>query len=141
MNHLIARTLTSFSLAVLLLTGAAHGQYLRHTIYLTVPFEFTVEGRSFPAGEYSILCFAPARVVVRDWRGRVLGSLISYPVQSRENGATTRLEFSTANGEHALRQIWVASDRTGYEFAPPKMTTRMAHQPPGSMHASIARDK
>jgi hypothetical protein len=84
MNNSIAPTLTAFSLALLLLAGTAQSQYLRHTVKVTTttPFAFTVEGKSVPAGQYSILCFAPARIVLGDWQGRGLAGLLPHPVPS-----------------------------------------------------------
>ena len=101
MNHQIARTLTLAALSVWLLSPA-YGQYVERIIQVIAPFEFTVNGRSFPAGPYSIVCLAPNRLDLRDARSRVLVSLITRSVKSRERNAATKLGFSTAGGGHAL---------------------------------------
>jgi len=141
MNNQIARTLTLASLAVLFLSPA-YGQYVQRIITVTTPFEFTVDGKSFPAGQYSIVCLAPNRLDLRDSRSRVVVSLITHSVESRESIAATKLGFSTADGGHALTQIWAANDRFGYELAAPRMKTSVAKRTArGSAHASGAENK
>jgi hypothetical protein len=93
MNNQIARTLTVVSLAVLLLSPAC-GQYVQRIIKVTTPFEFTVDGKSFPAGECSIVCLAPNRLDLRDSQSRVIVSPITHSVESRESNAATKLGFS-----------------------------------------------
>jgi hypothetical protein len=141
MNNQIARTLTLAALAVWLLSPA-YGQYVQRIIQLTIPFKFTVNGKSFPAGPYSIVCFAPNRLDLRDSRSRVLVSLMTRSVESRERNAATKLGFSTADGGHALAQIWVANDRFGYELAAPGMKTRVTKRTArGSAQASGEENK
>ena len=69
-------------------------------------------------------------------------SLITHSVESRESNAATKLGFSTADGGHALTQIWAANDRFGYELAAPRMKTLVAKRTArGSAHASGAENK
>jgi hypothetical protein len=123
MNKQIARTLTLAALAVWLLSPA-YGQYVQRIIKVTTPFAFTVNGKSFPAGPYSMVCLAPNRLELRDARSRVLVSLVTRSVEARERNAATKLEFSTADGGHALTKIWAANDRFGYELAAPRITMK-----------------
>jgi hypothetical protein len=142
MQRLIARTLTIVSLAVMLLAGEAYGQYVQHIVKLNAPFEFNVNNKTFAAGEYSIVWFAPRRLELRDSRGRVLTSLIAHPVEARRNSTATRLDFSTADGAPALRQIWFAETRVGYELFPAKLQTSIANKSPqSSAHAGGAGNK
>ena len=82
------------------------------------------------------------RLDLRDSRSRVVVSLITHSVESRESNAATKLGFSTADGGHALTQIWAANDRFGYELAAPRMKTLVAKRTArGSAHASGAENK
>jgi hypothetical protein len=141
MKTLIAKTLTVVSLAVLLLAGSAYGQYVQHIIKVKAPFDFTVSGRSFAAGEYSIVCFAPNRIDLRDAQQRVIASLITYSVDSQASSPTTELEFSTANGGHVLTRIWVANDRVSYALPVTKVKTLVAKGASQSVHTSGAGNK
>jgi hypothetical protein len=141
MNNRIARPLTLVSLAVLLFVGSAYGQYVQRVIKLTAPFEFTVDDKSFPPGQYSIVCLTPNRLDLRDSQNRVVALLITHSVQSRENVAATKLEFSTADGRYTLTQVWVANHRIGYELALPKVRALVAKGTVGSDHSNGAGNK
>jgi hypothetical protein len=130
MKTFSARTFTVVSLAVLLLAGAAYGQYVQHIVKLSVPFEFTVNDENFPAGEYSIVCVAPNRLDLRDARNHVVAQLLTHSVESRTSNPTTRLDFSTAEGGHALSQIWLANDRIGYELPAIQKRTMLVQATP-----------
>jgi len=141
MNNQIARTLTLAALALWLLSPA-YGQYVQRIIKVTAPFEFTVNGRSFPAGPYSIVCLAPNRLDLRDSRSRVLVSLMTRALESRERNPATKLGFSTVDGGHALTEIWPANDRFGYELAAPRRKTLVARRTArGSAQASGDENK
>src|SRR5437879_9769005 len=56
MNHRNTRILTLLSLAVLWLANTAHAQYVPRIVKVNVPFDFTVSDKSFPSGEYSLVC-------------------------------------------------------------------------------------
>jgi hypothetical protein len=130
MKRLTSRMLTLLLIAVLLLGGIARAQYVTHIVQVKVPFEFTVNEKVFPAGEYSIVRTAPSRLDLRDVRGYVLLSLITHSVQSREQSASTKLQFSTEGGGHALTQVWIKGDRIGNELAAPKKATVLANRNP-----------
>ncbi|MGA8866945.1 MAG: hypothetical protein WB510_08250 [Candidatus Sulfotelmatobacter sp.] len=142
MKNPIARSMTVVSLAVLLLAGQSYGQYVQRIIKVNAPFEFTVNNRSFPAGEYSIVCLAPNRLDLRDARNWAIASLITHSAESRQPRAATKLEFSTADGSYALTRIWVANDRFGYELPTPRANAIVARGSTlGSVHTSGAGNK
>ena len=129
MKTRITRILTPLSLVVLSMVWSvapALAQYEPHIAHVSVPFEFTAGSKAFPAGEYTIMRTAPDRLELRDSRGRVLATLITHTVQSQGGPSHTRLEFSTANGGHALRRVWMDGDVIGNEFAPEKPAAVMA---------------
>jgi hypothetical protein len=130
MKSLTRRMLTPLFLAVLLLGGIASAQYVPHIVQVKVPFEFTVNEKVFPAGEYSIVRTAPGRLDLRDARGYQLVSLITHFAQSLEQSASTKLQFSTEGGGHALTQVWIKGDRIGNELAAPKKATVLATRNP-----------
>jgi hypothetical protein len=118
MKNLITRTLTPVLLGVLLVAGTAWAQRVRRTARMDVPFDFTVNDKSFPAGEYSIVRTAPDRLDLCDAHGRVLASLVTHQVQSAVKTPANKLEFSGAGGGHVLTQVWFEGELIGNELAP-----------------------
>lgn len=128
MKKLIARILIPLSLTVLLLAGAATAQYEQRTFKVSTPFEFSVNDKVFPAGDYTVVRATPSRVELRDSQGRVLASVITHSVESQTAPRFSKLAFSTADGGHALTQIWLENERVGYELASPKTATIAARR-------------
>ena len=116
----ITRTLTPLVTIVLLLAGLASAQFVPRIVQANVPFDFTVGEKAFSAGRYTLVSMAPQRVDLRDARGQVRGSLITHTVQSLDKSMSTRILFSTADGGHALRQIWIRGELIGDELQLPK---------------------
>lgn len=128
MKALITRILTPLSLTVLLLAGVAAAQYEQRTFKVTTPFEFSVNDKVFHAGDYTVVRTTPSRLELRDSQGRVLAQVITHSVESRTAPRFSKLAFSTADGGHALIQVWLENERIGYELAPPKTATMAARQ-------------
>jgi hypothetical protein len=115
------------SLAVLWLVGVVEAQLAAHYVKVSIPFNFTVGDKSFPGGEYSLAC-TPGLVDLRDAQAHVVASIITHSVESLEGPAAPKLVFTTDEGGHALKQVWMENDRYGYELAPSKAATAMARQ-------------
>lgn len=119
MKHLIARTLTSLYLAVLLLAGVAHAQYTQ-VIKVKVPFEFTVGKQTFPAGQYSLVRTASYLLVLRDSQARVLATVVTRSAEAAAAPASAKLEFYTDGDRHVLAQVWQQDNSIGQELYRPK---------------------
>ena len=138
MKNLLTRMLTPLALAVLLLAGVAHAQYAQRIVKVTVPFDFTVAGKAFAAGEYSIVRVAPNRLDLRDAQSSVRASLITHAVESDNVPAVSRLDFSSQDGGHALTRVWLEHERIGYELARPKTATVVARQRPAAVQTIVS---
>jgi hypothetical protein len=126
MKNLIASILTPSLFIVLLFAGTARAQFEHHVIRVSVPFEFTIGEKSFPSGYYSLVRTAPVQFDLRDSNAHVLTSVLTHSVQSQKGSRSTRLEFSTAFGGHALTQVWVENENIGYELAAVRDTSLVA---------------
>ena len=126
MHYRNTRILTAISFAVLWLAAAAHAQYVPTVVKVNIPFDFTVNNKAFPSGEYWFRC-TPVRLDLRDSQAHIVVSLFPHPVESLENVAETKLQFST-DDSHALLRLWVRGQRIGYELARPKALTALAKQ-------------
>jgi hypothetical protein len=121
------RILTMLSFAVLWFAGVVEAQYVPHYVKVSIPFAFTVGDKSFPGGEYSLAC-TPGRVDLRDAHAHVVASIITHSVESLESPLAPKLVFTTDEGGHALKQVWMENDHYGYELAPSKAATALARQ-------------
>ena len=128
MKSLVVRTLASLSFAVMFLAGSMHAQYAQRGMKVSVPFEFSVNGRIFPSGDYSFVRTGPNRLDLRDADFRVLASLITMSAESPLVSSRPKLVFSTENGGHALVRVWLDDEHSGYEFAQPKSNVALARQ-------------
>lgn len=126
MKSTITHILTPLFLVVLFVTGITHAQYVPRIAEVKVPFDFTVGEKTFPAGEYSLVRLGPGRLELRDAYRQPLASLITYSVQSLEKSSSTKLRFSTADGGHALIQVWFEGELVGDELLAPKHRTALA---------------
>lgn len=127
MNRQNVRILTLLSLFVMWAASAMQAQYTPHYLKVSIPFEFSAIGKSFPAGTYSLVC-TPGMVELRDSESRVVVSAISHSVQSAKGIRGPRVVFETENGIHTLRQVWVADPLYGYELARSQPATAIARQ-------------
>jgi hypothetical protein len=123
MNHRNVRMLTALSIAVLWLP-TAHAQYPSMVVKVNIPFNFSVNNKPFPSGEYSVLC-TPVRLDLRDSQAHVVASLFTHRVESLESAAETKLQFST-DGGYALIRLWIHGERIGYELSPSKTAAALA---------------
>lgn len=128
MKSLIARTLTSLSLAVLLLAGVVHAQSASNVIKVKVPFEFTAGRQTFPAGEYSLVGTAPYLLALRNAEGHVLASVITRSAESATAPTSAKLTFYNDGGQYRLAQVWHANDPIGQELYQPKANAVIARR-------------
>lgn len=126
MNHRNVRILTALLFAVLWLPAAAHAQYVPTVVKVNIPFDFTVNDKNLPSGEYWIRC-TRVRLDLRDSQARVVASVFPHSVESIENAAATKLQFSS-DGGHALIRLWVRGEHIGYELPTSKAATALAKQ-------------
>jgi len=130
MKNPVGRVLTSMSLAVLLLAGAAQGQLSPDIVKVKTPFTFIAGNKTFPAGEYSIVATADGYLTLRDSKAQVVTTIFAHPVLSDGVPSSPRLEFVIQNGGYVLRRVWLENKRTGFELARPKLRNLVAKQRP-----------
>jgi hypothetical protein len=98
------------ALAVLLMATAAHAQ---QRITATVPFNFVVGDRTYPAGDYS---FSNSGAVLQITNADNSEMILAQACESAKPSADTKLVFHSMGGNYFLRQIWVAGSSRGSEL-------------------------
>jgi hypothetical protein len=116
-----------FLAAVLALSTAAYAQ--QSIVRASVPFNFMVGDKLYPAGDYSVANISIGSPVLQikndEQSSLILTSACSGPKGKSEQ---TKLIFERVGGVYFLHQIWVASNQVGRELrpTPPKEIT-LAH--------------
>jgi len=131
MNNLVARTLTSLVLSVLILGPAARAQRVERVIKANIPFEFSVGNRIFPAGNYSLVSTAPALLELRDPEGHSLLKVLTNSVETRATPAFPRLQFEREDDRYSLAQVWQEHDSIGQQLQPSKAWAKSAKRHSG----------
>ncbi len=118
MKNLVARTLTSLLLGVLLPAYTAQAQRIERVIDVNIPFEFNVGNQSFSAGHYSLVRLSPSQLQLRDAEGHSLATLLTNSVQTSDAPAAPKLQFHNLDGRYVLAQVWQANDSIGQQLPP-----------------------
>jgi hypothetical protein len=97
---------------------AASAQNPRNLV-VNIPFDFTVKGKTLPAGDYIISRASTADktgLMMKRKDGESSAIVLTMPVQSRENQRESRLIFSRYGEHYFLSQVWTAGDNLGREL-------------------------
>jgi hypothetical protein len=113
-----------FLIVALALTSAAHAQ--GRTVRASIPFDFVVQDKTYPAGEYDIVRANPEVLLIesRD-QGKalfVVSGLCSSLVPSQD----TKLLFHQIGDTYFLYQIWTSGAKDGREIRHSHAETQMA---------------
>lgn len=112
------------ALAVLLMATAAHAQTTKVTA--TIPFNFVVGDRAYPAGDYQFNNDGTILRVANTELASVSDVILSHACQEARPSRNTRVVFDQMGGEYFLRQIWVAGSSWGRELPRSKSEIRLA---------------
>ena len=106
MKNLVGRTLTSLLLGVLSLGPAARAQSIERVIKANIPFEFSVDGKIFPAGKYRLVSVSPEVLQLRDAEGRFLTGVLTNSVETLDAPGNPKLLFYGEDGRYVLTEVW-----------------------------------
>jgi len=121
MKKRIARSFASLLFGVLTLGLSARAQHPERSIKANIPFDFTVGGRTFPAGRYRLVRVDPSVLELRDSAGRMLAKLL----------------FDSEGGGHVLTQVWQEDETIGQQILASRSVTRAVQKP--SRHVQTAQ--
>ena len=112
------------ALSMLLSGVSAYAQDVH--IRITVPFDFSVNNKTMPAGQYDVLSAGlknPGTLVIRNATARMEMYVNTLDRQSPSLSSQTKLVFQQYGGTYFLSQIWTEGSRAGLEF--PKARTEI----------------
>ncbi|MCA1556979.1 MAG: hypothetical protein LC731_00370 [Acidobacteria bacterium] len=97
---------------------AANAQNPRNLV-VNIPFDFTVKGRTLPAGEYIIRRASTAdktSLTMQRRDGKANAIVLTKPVENNEIQGQSKLVFSRYGEHYFLSQIWTSGDSEGREL-------------------------
>jgi hypothetical protein len=111
------------ALAVLVVATATQAQTTK--VIATVPFNFVVGDRAYPAGDYSFSSNG-AVLQISNSEETINQMTLSQACESLRPSATTKVVFDSMGGYYFLRQIWVAGNSLGRELPRSHTEVRLA---------------
>ncbi|MBD0373386.1 MAG: hypothetical protein ICV60_21300 [Pyrinomonadaceae bacterium] len=97
---------------------AASAQNQRNLV-VNIPFDFTVKGKTLPAGEYIVSrgsTIDKTGLVMQRKDGASSAIVLTMNIQSRENQQESHLVFNRYGDHYFLSQVWTSGDRDGREL-------------------------
>ena len=106
--------------AALALLGITAASAQTVNVKANVPFSFTVNRATLPAGEYSLKSMDEqgAALAIRDLNSKTTNLVISNPCRSSKSASQTKLAFHRYGNHYFLSQIWTEGSDAGRELLP-----------------------
>jgi hypothetical protein len=106
------------ALSMLLLGGSAYAQSVH--VRITIPFNFTVNNKTLPAGQYEVLSAGqmnnPGALEIRRSGGLIETYVYASDLQSSNPSSQTKLVFEQYGNMYFLCQLWTEGTHAGWEF-------------------------
>jgi len=127
-NNKIKIFLTAMVLGLVGVTAASAQFDFGTKLKVTIPNEFVVEDKLFPAGEYTIeptssITDSSSILVIRGGKHSMIFSTI--PTESAKAAESTQLVFNVIDGTRFLSKISFAGETTGSEIPKSKSERRL----------------
>jgi len=120
------------ALVVLLMATAAHAQ--QPTLTGTIPFNFVVGDRAYPAGDY-VFRHSDNVITITNAQQSKTEMAVSNACGGSTPSKNSKLVFERMGGYYFLRQIWVVGYSQGRELPRSRTEVRLAqnHEKPESI--------
>jgi hypothetical protein len=114
------------ALTALGMATAAHAQ--QTNVKATVPFDFVVGNRAYPAGEYSVKAIDQSDVILRidNTQSAKAEMVLSNACTKSAPSPTTNLVFHRVGDGYFLYQIWTEGNTQGREFPMSRTETQIS---------------
>jgi hypothetical protein len=113
MKRNLLQTLTRSLLFVSIAVVCAGAQLAPARIDVSVPFDFSLAAKDFPAGSYKVVRVAPHYLALKDANGKVLTYFAANSAETLSTPEETKLVFYVRDGKYFLSEIWRANDAIG----------------------------
>ena len=122
--------LAAATIAICLIATATYAQGNSLRLRFHVPFPFTAQNSSFPAGEYEITMPASMTLELRNLKGQAASLEDALPASSKEADGSAKVVFHRYGGEYFLSLVSTGSWLSTYRFQMSKEERRIADASP-----------
>lgn len=103
-------------MALAFVSAVAASAQNQRSLVVNVPFDFSVKGKTLPAGEYIVSRGSDAEssaMIIERKDGKASAVVLTMLVDSREMQKESRLVFNRYGDRYFLSQVWTASSPEG----------------------------
>ena len=119
MKKQMLRIATSLSLFAVFCV-CAHAQSVKSGLRAHVPFDFRIEGKTMPAGDYTVTFVNRESnlqtILVKSADGHKACFVRATPVEARAVAESGKLVFNRYGGDYFLSQVWTPAERAGLQL-------------------------
>jgi hypothetical protein len=124
-----------FALTILLMATAVKAQEIK--VRASVPFDFVVGDRAYPAGEYSFKAHGIVLQIVSTEQGS-LDKVLSNACENTRPSDKTEVVFRHIGDNYFLYQVWVEGRVSGREMPRSRTEVRLAQNHEGAKSVIVA---
>jgi len=107
-----------------------------HVVKGKVPFNFTVLGKTFPAGDYMMLG-SPHQLKIKDAYGKVVAMVLANEVSGGSARKTDQIMFHCYRDRCFLAEVWFSSQENGREVPRSRAETNLRREEKGQYFAVL----
>ena len=108
-------------------------------IQAKIPFDFTVAGKTFPAGAYTMIV-GSHQVDIRDADGRKIGMVLANEISGRSAGANGLIIFHCYSEHCFLSEVWSPTHENGRQLLRPRSEGDLAKKESGKSFAVLGAE-
>ncbi len=110
-----SKTLIVASLYIAFGLAAVPAYAQRSGVQAKIPFNFAVSGKTFPAGEYTMVA-ASHQVRIEDAKGRLIAMVLANNILGRSAGAHGQILFHCYSDRCFLSELWSPTQEDGRQL-------------------------
>ena len=113
--------------ALLVSSAVQSAAQMEQKLVADIPFEFQIEGRSYPAGPYGFTptTAGPNVLALTNAQGRIVHMFITHSIQDLPSDQPPRLVFNRYGNTHYLSRVYSLNSARGW-FVRPSASEREA---------------
>jgi hypothetical protein len=119
------QTLPFASLCLVVGLAVAPARAQSGGVQAKIPFNFTVAGKTFPAGAYTMIVVS-RQVNIRDADGRKIAMVLANEVSGKSAGANGRIIFHCYSEHCFLSEVWSPTHENGLQLLAPRSEADLA---------------
>lgn len=126
-DYMKKQLLSFVALGLLFMTASAYAQTIK--VKANIPFDFVVDKRPMPKGEYNVDTFGSQGsnfLLIQSADGSAKKIEGGHACESALGATESKMVFHKYGNQYFLTQVWSANAGSGYEFQPGKLEKELA---------------